>query len=186
MIPLLVLLGSFLFLLAVRSVYKDLTLAWAGRLAFAVMLLFAGTSHFYLTKGMVMSLPAFVPARETLVYLTGVIEIVLAFALVLAKNKRPVARWIIAFLVMALPSNIYAALNHVDMKNATYTGAGPLYLFFRVPLQLFFIAWVYYFSMHQRRVRFVQANSMQWTVVDGRAGRMEVIEEDERRLHYWD
>jgi uncharacterized membrane protein len=188
MVPLLVLIGSFLLLLAVRSLYKELTVERAGSIAFGVMLLFTGSSHFYLTEGMVMSMPPFFPAKETLVYFTGVLEIAFALGLVLGKKKPLVAKLLIAFLVAVFPANVYAALNHIDIENATYTGPGPSYLFFRGPLQLFFIAWVYYFGIRLSRERLARRPLM--SVVPGREGRVDVLgaeqEKQPDRQRYWD
>lgn len=189
MIPLIVLVGSFLLLLAVRGLYKELTVDWIGRIAFSVMLLFTGSSHFYLTEGMVMSMPPFLPAKEALVYFTGALEIIFGLAFILTKNPVTVAQLLVAFLVAVFPANVYAALNHVDIENATYTGPGLSYLFFRAPLQLFFIGWVYYFGIHKPRE---QRRVHPWpklTVVRGTGGHVDVIEDGKMvsdRPHIWD
>lgn len=188
MIPLIVLVGSFLLLLAVRSLYKELTIGWIGRIAFSVMMLFTGSSHFYLTEGMVMSMPSILPVKEALVYFTGALEIGLGLAFILSKKPERVAWLLIAFLVAVFPANVYAALNHVDIENATHTGPGPSYLFFRAPLQLLFIAWVYYFGIHKPK----EQRRAQWptlTVVWGKGGHVDVIEDGQRvfdRSHMWD
>jgi uncharacterized membrane protein len=186
MVPLIVLIGSFILLLAGRGVFKDLTLDKAGRGAFAIMLLFTGTSHFYLTEGMVMSMPPFFPAKEALVYFTGVLEIAFALALVLAKNKPLVATLLILFLVAVFPANVYAAMNNIDMENADRTGPGPSYLFFRAPLQLLFISWVYYFGIQKPRE---QPYRRRLKLVPRQDGRVEVVtggEKVKERQRYWD
>lgn len=186
MMPLLVLLGSFLLLLAVRRIYKRLSVERAGQIAFGIMLLFTGTSHFYLTEGMVMSMPSFFPAKKALVYATGVLEIVFALALVGAKDKPLVATLLIAFLVAVFPANVYAALNRVDMESATYTGPGPSYLFFRAPLQLFFIGWVYYFGIVKPRKRTYVRNQVMLEPL--RKEHVDVVEGEmaPQRQRYWD
>lgn len=186
MIPLLILIGSFILLLALRRRYKDLTMEKAGRMAFGVMLLFTGTSHFYLTEGMVMSMPPFFPAREALVYFTGVLEIAFALGLVLAKNKPLVAKLLILFLVAVFPANVYAAMHNIDMEQADHSGPGPSYLFFRGPLQLFFISWVYYFGI-QKPGEHPYRNRLK--LVPRRDGRVEVLtggEKIDERQRYWD
>src|SRR5690606_10416719 len=75
------------------------------------------------------------PARTFLVHATGVAEF--AFALLLLWRPSPALGWVlVAFFLALLPANIYSALHHVGLG-----GHGPAYLWFRVPLQLFFIAW---------------------------------------------
>jgi uncharacterized membrane protein len=187
MMPLIVLVGSFILLLAVHRLFRALTFERAGRIAFSVMLLFTGSSHFYLTEGMVMSMPSIFPAKEALVYLTGALEIAFALAFILVRNTRPVAWVLIAFLVAVFPANVYAALNQVDIENATYDGPGLSYLLFRGPLQLFFMAWVYYFGIHKPAEREVKYYELR--VVPPREGRVDVVEMEEKesgQSHYWD
>jgi uncharacterized membrane protein len=189
MIPLFVLVGSFLLLLAVHALYKELAIEWIGRIAFSVMILFTGSSHFYLTEGMVMSMPSFLPAKEALVYFTGALEIIFGLAFILTKRPVTVAQLLIIYLVAVFPANVYAALQHVDIENADYTGPGLSYLFFRAPLQLFFIGWVYYFGIHKPQE---QRRRIPWptlTVVRGTGGHVDVIEEGNMvpdRSHMWD
>ena len=45
--------------------------------------------------------------------------------------------------VLALPANIYAAIKRVDYQKATFNGSGANYLWFRIPLQILFIVWMY-------------------------------------------
>ncbi|WP_331145734.1 hypothetical protein [Hymenobacter sp.] len=52
------------------------------------------------------------------------------------------------FFVLILPANIHAALHHINYQKGTTDGPGPRYLWFRIPLQLLFIAWTWYFSVH--------------------------------------
>ncbi|MBO9591339.1 MAG: hypothetical protein J7599_00435 [Niabella sp.] len=142
--PLLVLLVTFA-ISAVITTYTHRPGAWAlsARIAMAVMLVFTATGHFTFTKGMSMMLPAFIPAKAALVYSTGVLEIAAAVALLIPGLRLPAAWFLILFLVLLLPANVYAALKHIDYQKASFNGSGPAYLWFRVPLQLFFIAWIY-------------------------------------------
>jgi uncharacterized membrane protein len=50
------------------------------------------------------------------------------------------------FLLLVLPSNVYAAFQRIDFGGH---GAGPAYLLVRVPLQLFLIGWIYWFAVRQ-------------------------------------
>jgi uncharacterized membrane protein len=50
--------------------------------------------------------------------------------------------------MVMLPANVYAALHHIDYEKATTGGKGPGSLWFRVPLQFFFIAWVYFLILY--------------------------------------
>jgi uncharacterized membrane protein len=148
MAPLVVLLVVFLATWLLGRVTKShtLTVNRAGRIAMCAMLLFTGTSHFYLTKGMILMMPDFLPAKEAFVYGTGLLEILFGIGLIFESTRKLTSVLLILFLLAILPANIIATLKQVDIPTATYTGPGTSYLWFRIPLQLFFIGWVYYFG----------------------------------------
>jgi len=54
--------------------------------------------------------------------------------------------YLIAFLILVLPANIYAAINRVEMGGHSM---GPPYLFIRIPLQLILIIWTYWFAVRK-------------------------------------
>jgi uncharacterized membrane protein len=139
-----VLLTTFVMaLLVIKLLRKRYEWALSGRIALAVMLFFTASAHFTFTKGMTMMIPDFIPFKTAMIYLTGVVEILAAIAL-LIPSFRVAAGWVLIVLfVLLLPANIYAAIKHVDYQSATYTGPGLGYLWFRVPLQLLFIVWAY-------------------------------------------
>ncbi|MBZ4189236.1 hypothetical protein [Niabella beijingensis] len=142
--PVIILITVFAGALVAGRIFKGhYSPAAAGRIAMAAMLLFTAAGHFAFAKGMSMMLPAFVPARTALVYGTGILEIAAAVALLIPALRLPAAWFLILFLALLLPANIYAAVKQVDYQRATFNGNGPSYLWFRVPLQLFFMAWVY-------------------------------------------
>ena len=88
-------------------------------------------------------LPGFIPYKAGMVYLTGIIEIAAAAGL-LTPGLRIITAWLlIAFFILILPANIYAAVKHIDYQKGTPDGKGPIYLWFRVPLQILFIVWTY-------------------------------------------
>ena len=113
----------------------------------SVMLLFTAIGHFALTKGMILMMPHFIPFKKQLVYLTGVIEIAAAAGLLVPRLQVLTAWLLILFFICILPVNINAALRHIDYEKGTYHGSGPKYLWFRIPLQVLFIIWVYWFAL---------------------------------------
>ena len=145
--PLFVLLAAFaLTALALKLSKKKWDVNKAGRIAMSCMLLFTASGHFVFVEGMSMMLPDFVPFKKELILITGLLEIGFAVGILFNKTRRITSLLLIAFFICILPSNIYAALNHLDIENANYSGPGPEYLWMRVPLQVFFISWVYYFG----------------------------------------
>ncbi len=142
--PLYVLLVSFFVcLFLIKTINNKYDVALSARIAMSVMLCFTAIGHFLYTKGMAMMMPSFIPLKTGLVYLTGVFEILLAIGLVLPKFKFITAWILIVFLILMLPVNIYEAWHNVDYQKASYDGPGLSYLWFRIPLQFFFILWVY-------------------------------------------
>src|SRR5690349_16153610 len=114
MAPLFILLIVFLVTLLYSKILnkKTISVALAGRLAMCAMLLFTGTSHFYFSEGMVLTMPGFLPAKLELVYATGVIEILFGFGLLILKTRKISSLLIILFLITVLPANIVAAMKH--------------------------------------------------------------------------
>ena len=150
--PLLVLISVFITTLLVLKLLKgSVRVALSGRIAMAAMLLFTAIGHFALTKGMALMLPDFIPHRELLVYLTGIIEVVAAIRLLIPGLRNLTGWLLIAFFLLILPANIYAAIKHVDYQNADFNGQGLDYLWFRIPLQIIFILWIYFFCCKPER-----------------------------------
>jgi len=143
--PLIVLLSVFAVSLAVNKIFRgDYHLALSGKIAMSAMLVFTALAHFAFTKGMVMMLPGFIPYKTEIVYLTGIIEIAAAAGLFINNFKVATAWALIAFFILLLPANIYASIKHIDYQKGTFDGNGLAYLWFRIPLQILFIAWTYF------------------------------------------
>lgn len=117
---------------------------FAGKIGLAVMLIFTASGHFAFNRGMSMMFPDFVPYRKILVYISGVLEILAAVALFVPSTQKFAGWFLIIFFIVALPLNIYAAMMNVDYQNATHTGPGLNYLWFRIPFQLLLVIWTYY------------------------------------------
>lgn len=143
--PLYILSGSFAAsLLLTKLVAGSFHYLLSGRIAMAVMLLFTSIGHFVFVKGMVLMMPGFFPFKKQLIWLTGLIEISAAAGLLLPALQQTTGWLLIIFFVLILPANINAAVKHIDYQTGTYEGPGGGYLWFRIPLQLLFIEWVYW------------------------------------------
>jgi uncharacterized membrane protein len=143
MAPLVVLLGTFLSLLAARAagLRSRLSVALAGCIAMAAMLVLTGTSHFVMTGELLEMLPPALPARTELVWATGVLELLAAIGLLVPRTRRATGVCLAVFYVAVLPANVYAAMHGLGPGDH-----GPGYLAFRVPLQLLFIGWALWFT----------------------------------------
>ena len=144
MAPLIALLATYVIARLVLRGRRDRSLP--GRLALSVMLVVTGISHFTMTEALADMVPPGVPAPASLVYATGVAELV--FALLLLVRPTPALGWaLVVFFLALLPANVYAAVERVGLG-----GHGPAYLWFRVPLQLLFIGWALFYTGAARAV----------------------------------
>lgn len=142
--PLIVLISAFVISLLVNKVFNgNFEIALSGRIAMSAMLLFTAFGHFAFTEGMTMMLPDFIPFKTETIYFTGIIEIVAAIGLFIPSLRILTAWLLIAFFILILPANIYAAIKNIDYQKGTFDGQGLTYLWFRIPLQVLFIVWVY-------------------------------------------
>lgn len=108
----------------------------AARVGIAVMFLFTAASHFSSLKH---DLAAMIPPPLTgalwVIYVTGLLEGAGAIGLLIPGARRMAAWGLVALLVALFPANVYAALSGV-----TLGGAAATPLWFRTPLQVFWIA----------------------------------------------
>lgn len=142
--PLLVLLVTFVVAtLIIRFSTGAFELGFAGRIAMSVMLVFTALGHFRFAKGMSRMLPRWFPAKRATVFVTGLIELAAAVGLHIASLQQLTGWLLILFFILILPANIYAAVKHLNYETSELTGPGPHYLWFRIPMQIFLIAWVY-------------------------------------------
>jgi len=145
--PLFVLIVTFILsLLLIKLFNSGWNFRLAGNIAMSVMLVFTSIAHFAFSKGMTLMMPSFFPLKKQIVWGTGVLEIFAAIALLVPAWRSATAIALMVFFILIIPANINAAIKKVDYQKANYEGSGINYLWFRVPLQVFFIAWVYWFA----------------------------------------
>jgi uncharacterized membrane protein len=137
MAPLLVLIGVTLLARAVGVVWIALD-SWvvASRVGLAAMLLFTASAHFsHRRAGMLQMVPGWVPRPETVVTLTGLIEVLAAIGLFILALRPLVGILLVLYLIAVFPANVQAARQANKLGNYRTT---PLWL--RAPIQLIFIA----------------------------------------------
>lgn len=139
----LALVAPYLLLTATGRLFPAARLEPATRAKVGVSLLFliTGAGHFAQPEAMAAMLPPQVPLRLQIIYVTGVLELLGAIGIWVPAVARLTGICLIALMVGVLPSNIYAALNHVPFGGHD---AGPAYLLVRVPFQILVIGWVYW------------------------------------------
>ena len=113
--------------------------SWTGalRIALAAMFLFTAVSHFHPRSrpDLVRMVPASLPAPGVLVSATGVLELFGAIGLMVPSARPAAAYGLIALLVAMFPANIHAARTGLMIAGRRATP-----LLWRLPLQLFWIA----------------------------------------------
>lgn len=113
----------------------------AGAISIGVVFFVAGIAHFTMTEQMALMFPKFVPMRIQLVYASGVMEVLLGLTLIYGtSNDKWIGVSLMIFLIMSLPLNIYSAVQNIGLG-----AKGINYLWFRVPLQVFWFGWIYKF-----------------------------------------
>jgi len=115
-----------------------------GKIGITLVFAFTGVGHFLKTSSMAEMLPAWIPMRVPLIYVTGIFELLAAITILVPSLSRYTGIVLCAFLLLLLPSNVYAAFQRVDFGGH---GSGPIYLLVRIPLQLFLIGWIYWFAV---------------------------------------
>lgn len=143
--PLIVLIVVFILsIFTIRLLTQKYDLLLAARIGMCAMLFFTAIGHFVFTKGMSMMIPAIVPLKTEIIYLTGILEILLGTGLLIPVLSVYSGWILVIFFIFLLPANINAAIKHIDYQKGTFDGSGISYLWFRVPLQILFIVWTYF------------------------------------------
>jgi uncharacterized membrane protein len=114
--------------------------AWA-RMGLGTAFAVAGSAHLAQPTPFEQHLPSWVPASSALVMATGLVEIAIGVALVVARrHAQTVGLAAATYLVAVWPSNIYVAIAGVEVDGQP----GGAYPWVRVPLQVLFIAWAWW------------------------------------------
>jgi uncharacterized membrane protein len=140
----------YLILTLIGKLFPRFNLAPAKRARVGLSLFFAFSAlgHFIRTEGMAEMLPASVPYRIEIIYVTGILELLGAIGVWIPRLTRLTGILLIVMLVGLLPANIYSAINRVEFGGH---GAGPVYLLVRIPFQLFAIWWTYFATLWHKK-----------------------------------
>lgn len=145
---LLVLLSSFVLLRAAGYLGVGRLGSWrnAGLGALAIMFLVTSTAHFTGMKhDLAEMMPEPLPDGLWIIYLTGLFEIAGAVGLLDPRTRRLAGIGLVLLLIAMFPANINAALNGIPLG-----GEPPTPLWLRTPMQLLFIAMVWWTAIKER------------------------------------
>jgi len=110
---------------------------------FALFFFYAGILHFVQDDSFAAIVPPLLPFPKLIVWVTGVMELVLAVGLVLPKYRKMSGFWLAPYLLAVLPANIYMAMNNIPLGDMA---ASPTALWVRVALQFPLIALILWAS----------------------------------------
>ena len=103
----------------------------------------AGINHFINPNFYMQIMPPYLPIPLTLVYLSGVAEIV-SGVLLMPKTTRKIGAWCtIALLVAVFPANIQMSIDQFNQGGLLFYVS-----LIRLPLQFLLIYWAYLFTRH--------------------------------------
>lgn len=137
MLVLIVLVVSWLSFRALGALGASHLATWAlsARYALVVMFVFTGISHFAKMKyDLARMVPNAFRRPLTIIYITGVLELLGAVGLLLPEFRKIAAFCLIALLLAIFPANIKAARRKLKVGGREATA-----LWLRAPMQLLFI-----------------------------------------------
>jgi len=119
-----------------------------SRWVLTIFMVGAGLNHFISPEPYVGMMPAMLPAPWTLVYVSGIAEILGGLGLILPATRRLAAWGLIALFVAVFPANLNMAMNHLPLGTRPLPGWA---LWGRLPLQLVLIWWASSFTRRDDR-----------------------------------
>lgn len=104
----------------------------------AFIYLFAGVMHFVLPNAFVKIVPKYLPARKSMVYISGIFEIIFGVGVLFEQTRSWSALGLILLLIAVFPANVYMAQRY-KQKGLKFTWL----MYLRLPLQVVLIYWAY-------------------------------------------
>lgn len=126
-------------ILKILAILKPLSIYVMG-LFYAIV----GYKHFQDPEWFIQIVPPILPFKLTLVYLSGLFEILLGILLMVPAFQSIAARGLIILLICVYPANIYLALTNGAAMNIS-----PEIAWGRLPFQFVFLGLAYWHSKDQ-------------------------------------
>lgn len=109
-----------------------------GRFVLAALLATSGAGHLLSPETFLAQVPPWFPGPSLVIFVSGVIELALACALVLASRRRAQIGWVVAaFFVLIFPGNISQAITGADAFGLD----SPTARWLRLAFQPVLVAW---------------------------------------------
>lgn len=103
-----------------------------------LVFIIAGSNHFLNPNFYLKIMPDYLPAHLTLVYMSGLFEILGGIGVLIPKIRKVSGYGLIILLIAVFPANIHMALNAELYPDIPMWG-----IYVRLPFQLVLIAWAY-------------------------------------------
>ena len=113
-----------------------------ARWALAGAMVGTGVLHFVAPQPFVAIMPRSLPEPLTLVYVSGVCEVLGGIGLLVPRVRKAAGWGLIALYLAVFPANVNMAINNLPIGGGHY----PLLLWARLPMQALFIAWAWWCS----------------------------------------
>ncbi len=113
------------------------------RFLLAAVMMLVGIVHFTDPNKFVQIVPNYLPSPLLLVYISGFFEFLGGIGLLVPRTTRSAAWGLIALYIAVFPANVNMALHQLPFDGKPVP---PLFLWIRLPVQLIFIAWAYWFT----------------------------------------
>lgn len=109
----------------------------------AVSIIVVGVLHFVKPYEFARIVPALFPDPVSLVYISGLFEILGGVGLMIPWLSLPAAWGLIALFIAVFPANINQAINSISIPGIPHH---PWLYWFRLPLQAVLIAWAWWYT----------------------------------------
>lgn len=120
---------------------KKTIIYYIFKVIFAALFIIGGIAHFTKPEFYLPMMPNYLPYHIELIYISGVIEIVLGFLLLIPRYSQKSALGIVLLLIAVFPANINMYLNAQNFPDV-----GESALLIRLPIQAILIIWAYYYT----------------------------------------
>ena len=129
----------------IKKLYQNLILEkkQTFRVMLAVFMVVAGLSHFFADSMYIKIYPPLLPYPATMVYFTGVAEILGGIGLLIPRVSQAAAWGFVILFIGVYPANINMAVNNIHLDNIP---DGNWFQAIRLPFQFVLIAWAYWLT----------------------------------------
>lgn len=109
---------AFLSMWVLPAKYGGRSLKTSAKRPMGIAFVLAGVTHFVMVEAFRAHIPTWVPARDLIVYASGVVEIVGGLALFIHRYQERVGQAVAAYLLLVFPANVYVAVAGVDVPGS--------------------------------------------------------------------